>query len=78
MPAKLHGRHAPESVNSGSIGTGFGLLIARQVIERHRGILILGNSLPGGACVQIKLPKQVEGLFPEEVDQAHEELSTDQ
>jgi len=37
---------------SGSIGSGLGLTIARDVALAHKGKLIIGNSVDGGACVR--------------------------
>lgn len=37
-------------------GTGLGLAIAKQVVEQHRGTIVLGRSPLGGALFTIRLP----------------------
>ena len=44
-----------ESVN-GTVGSGLGLTIARDVISAHNGTIDLSNRKEGGACVTVTLP----------------------
>lgn len=37
-------------------GTGIGLWLCRQIIEKHRGNIVMYNHLQGGACVRVDLP----------------------
>jgi len=47
------GRGEAEEINR---GLGIGLAIAREIVERHRGTITLGNRPEGGAALEIRLP----------------------
>ncbi|UPG89861.1 HAMP domain-containing histidine kinase [Luteibacter aegosomaticola] len=40
-----------------STGTGLGLHLARQVVERHGGSIDVANAEHGGACFRVRLPR---------------------
>lgn len=56
IPIELHGEHPPAMAHSGSVTTGFGIMIARQIIERHKGRLTLQNNAKSGGKACISLP----------------------
>ena len=47
------GRGEAEQINK---GLGIGLAIAREIVERHRGMISLDNRPEGGAVLEIRLP----------------------
>jgi len=53
--SNLTERFARGSNSSGTIGSGLGLTIARDVAQAHGGRLTLGNHPEGGACVILSL-----------------------
>ncbi len=57
FPAGLKDESAPKTQNIDHHNTGFGLLIARQIVERHGGQLVLENNTGGGALAEIQLPR---------------------
>jgi two-component system, OmpR family, sensor histidine kinase BaeS len=60
-PKRVFDRFA-KSADSG--GSGLGLTIARQLVERHGGTITAANALRGGACFTVTLPRPDFGQPP--------------
>jgi signal transduction histidine kinase len=57
-PERVFGRFA-KSADSG--GSGLGLTIARQLVERHGGTITAANDPTGGARFTVTLPRDTSG-----------------
>lgn len=55
-PTQLFERFKRGETTEGTVGSGLGLTIARDVITAHRGDIKLSNNAEGGACVTVSLP----------------------
>ena len=47
------------TTKDGRIGMGLGLLIARQIVERHGGRIAVRSQLGNGTCFTVQLPRQL-------------------
>jgi signal transduction histidine kinase len=52
-------------------GTGLGLALVRQVVERHRGTVALTSAVGRGTSVEIVLPLESEGKEGSAAERAH-------
>ena len=57
FPEELMGRLFEPYVTTKSKGTGLGLAIVKKIVEEHHGAISIFNAAPGGAVVEIVLPR---------------------
>jgi signal transduction histidine kinase len=67
VPDSVRARLFEPFVSSkGQRGTGLGLAVARKIIERHGGRLVLASSSPSGTEFLVAIPASADGCDPDE------------
>ena len=67
VPDSVRARLFEPFVSSkGQRGTGLGLAVARKIIERHGGRLVLASNSPSGTEFLVAIPASADGCYPDE------------